>query len=60
MNRIYRAICLLIIATSFFQCQKELGYSGTGDAEIVIPTPVPVNPEPITAHLQGNIVDENN
>lgn len=47
-----------MVSMLFFQCQKELGYVGAPDPEIK--TPTIVTPDPITANLQGNIIDENN
>ena len=49
---------LLFVAFSFFQCQKDLSYVGEPDPISVIPEVI--KPEPITATLQGNILDENN
>ena len=49
---------LLFLAFSFFQCQKDLSYVGEPDPIPVIPEAI--KPEPITATLQGNILDENN
>lgn len=58
MNRIYRAISLLLLSIIFVNCQKELNFIGNPDPNPVAPENVV--PEPITAILQGNIYDENN
>ncbi len=58
MKRIVHSLMLVFMAVSFFQCQKDLSYVGDPDVVPVIPTVI--NPEPITAILQGNILDENN
>jgi hypothetical protein len=52
MKSVYKVFCLVLISMALVQCQKDLSYVGTAD-------PVVVVPEPLTAHLQGNIVDEN-
>lgn len=54
MKNKYLSIVSILIAVLFFQCHKELSYFGNPD------TGSSVNPEPITANVQGNIVDENN
>jgi hypothetical protein len=53
MKKLSWLIAVLAITVLFFQCQKELHYTGGPD------TGIPVTPDPITASLQGNIVDEN-
>lgn len=58
MNKTFRLLMLLFLAFSFFQCQKDLSYVGEPDPIPVIPEAI--KPEPITATLQGNILDENN
>ncbi len=60
MKSIYRNLLLVVMAFSFFQCQKDLSYSGEPDPIPNVPVINIVNPEPITANLQGNVVDENN
>lgn len=55
MKRLFYAILLISISVISFNCQKEISYSGIG----VPPAPGNNNPNPITATLQGNIVDEN-
>jgi hypothetical protein len=52
MKRIFTGIALLFVAVLFFQCQKELSHIGRPEAR-------PAVPDPITAILQGNIIDEN-
>jgi hypothetical protein len=54
MKNKYMSAILILIAFLFFQCHKEISYIGNPD------TSVTVNPDPITATVQGNIVDENN
>ncbi len=58
MKRFTQAIFILLISLLFVQCQKELSFIGEPDPET--PPIVIVNPEPIIANLQGNILDENN
>ena len=63
MQKGYQLLLLLLISLSMFQCRKEPGNIGSADPDIVIPgtsTPDSITPEPITANLQGNILDENN
>lgn len=43
----------MILAIGFYQCQRDLSYVGNPDNGI------PVTPDPITARLQGNVLDEN-
>lgn len=53
MKRLY-AVILIFISLVSFHCQKEVSYAGL---------PVDKNvdsPDPVTATLQGNVVDENN
>jgi hypothetical protein len=52
MKRIYKVFCLILISLSLVQCQKELSYIGSPEPNVVVP-------EPTTANLQGNILDEN-
>jgi len=54
MKSKYLFISLTLIAFLFFQCHKSLSYIGSPD------TGITVNPDPITANVQGNIIDENN
>lgn len=54
MRRICSALSLLLISLLFLQCQREVSHIGGPDNNGQI-----VTPEPITAALQGNIVDEN-
>lgn len=54
MKKIFSSILLLLLAVSFFQCRKEPAFVGEPD-----PAPVVITPDPITASLQGNILDEN-
>jgi hypothetical protein len=49
---IRRALALLLVSASFVQCHKELSYVGG-------PDPDPALPAPITANLQGNVLNEN-
>ncbi len=58
MQRFKQIISVLLLSLLFVQCQKELSYIGEPDPET--PQVVVVNPEPIIANLQGNILDENN
>jgi hypothetical protein len=53
MRSVHRFIILALTAVLFYQCQREVSYIGTGD-----PGPATL-PSPITAHLQGNVLDEN-
>ena len=41
-----------LLSVFFFQCRKEVSYIGSGDQGVGLP-------EPLTAHLQGNVLDEN-
>ena len=55
MRSPYRIFLLAISALLFYQCQKEISYtnnSGGGPGQVI-------DPSPLTANLQGNIVDEN-
>ncbi len=56
MNKIYKALCLLLVSVFFFQCQKDVSFIGGPDTGV----PVVITPDPIKAGLQGNVVDENN
>ena len=49
--RLIRAIALVLTSIAFVQCQKEISYIGSSDPQIVLP-------DPITAIVQGNVVDE--
>ena len=50
--RIFRALALILTSVLFFQCQRELSFIGGSD-------PQPAIPAPITATVQGNVLDEN-
>ena len=52
MRRIYSLCLLLSFSLVFIKCQKELSSVGSSD-------PDPVLPDPISAKLQGTVVDEN-
>lgn len=52
MRRIQTILCLLLASFVLVQCQRELSNVGSPDPGVIIP-------EPITATIQGNIVDEN-
>jgi len=52
MRRFYRNCILALVSLLFFQCQKEISDSLGGDTQNN-------NPDPITAVLQGNVLDEN-
>ncbi|MGZ3938740.1 MAG: carboxypeptidase-like regulatory domain-containing protein [Flavisolibacter sp.] len=53
MRILYRFVLLVLASTLFSQCQRELSYVGTGDpGQVVLPSP-------LTANLQGNVLDEN-
>lgn len=52
--RLLKVLPFLLTAVLFYQCQKEI--KNTGDDN----PPVIVGPEPVSARLQGNIIDENN
>ncbi|HEX6849611.1 MAG TPA: hypothetical protein VF144_21640, partial [Chitinophagaceae bacterium] len=53
MRHVHLFSLLTFIAVLFFQCRKDVGYIGSGDygQELI--------PNPITANLQGNVLDEN-
>jgi hypothetical protein len=53
MKRLYHVLLILIVSTISFKCQKELS---NGNVFTVQPNNQPL---PITATLQGNIIDEN-
>lgn len=57
MKKIIHSFLLVLIAVSFFQCRKDPSY--IGDADPVPPAIVTPAADPITANLQGNIIDEN-
>jgi len=52
MRRIFTGIALLFVAILFFQCQRELSHIGKPESR-------PAFPDPITAIVQGNVMDEN-
>jgi hypothetical protein len=52
MRSLYNGLLLLLLSLTLVQCQKDVSYVGSGD-------PVVVVPEPLTAHIQGNVTDEN-
>jgi hypothetical protein len=53
MRSAYRFFILALTAVLFYQCQREVSYIGSGDSgQVVLPSPV-------TANLQGNVLDEN-
>ena len=52
MRSVHRFILLALIPVLFSQCQREISYIGTSDPGQV------ALPNPITAHLQGNVLDE--
>ena len=54
MKRLYYAILLVCISVFTFNCQKEFSYDLPGN-----PVPGNNNASPVTASLQGNILDEN-
>ncbi|MEO5893532.1 MAG: carboxypeptidase-like regulatory domain-containing protein [Ferruginibacter sp.] len=54
MKRIYHVLLLTFIAAITFKCQKEL----SGDRSIIPISPINQS-SPITATLQGNVLDEN-
>jgi len=49
MRRIYTAFLLVMVATLFYQCQKEVSYIGGPNNPLV--------PAPIAARLQGKVLD---
>ncbi|MCW3073409.1 MAG: carboxypeptidase regulatory-like protein [Flaviaesturariibacter sp.] len=51
MKRSFKVFLLFFISVLFFQCQKEISYVGGPDNQ-------PTLPNPITATLQGNVIDE--
>jgi len=53
MKKIYWVLALAIVSSVFFQCRKEVNFIGNPDQGNS------VLPDPITASLQGNVVDEN-
>lgn len=52
MRKLFSALTLLFLSLLLIQCQKEVSYIGGPDTGVTVP-------EPISAILQGNIVDEN-
>lgn len=53
MRRTYGIAALLLFALLFFGCQREVSYFGSPDNPAALPTP-----DPITAIIQGNVLDE--
>ncbi len=53
MKKLYWLFSVIVISILFFQCQKEVNFTGGPD------TSVPVAPDPISAGIQGYITDEN-
>ncbi|HEU4473030.1 MAG TPA: carboxypeptidase-like regulatory domain-containing protein [Flavisolibacter sp.] len=51
MRALYRSFILVMVAVLGYQCQREISIDNLD--------PVNNNPNPITANLQGNVVDEN-
>ncbi len=56
MKKILNILFLAFMIVALFQCRKEPAFVGTPDPTPVVITPTP---DPITANLQGNILDEN-
>jgi hypothetical protein len=54
MKQLYAAL-LVLVSFGFFQCQRDLGFTGAPDPG----APLVVNADPLKASLQGNVVDEN-
>jgi len=52
MRRSTLALILFVVSVLFYQCQKELGHIGSPESK-------PAVPSPITAVVQGNVLDEN-
>jgi hypothetical protein len=52
MRSLYTAVALLCLCVFLIQCQKEVSYIGNNETNTF-------SPQPIIAHLQGNIIDEN-
>jgi hypothetical protein len=52
MRSLYNGLLLVFLSFALVQCQKDVSYVGG-------PDPVVVVPEPLTAHIQGNVTDEN-
>lgn len=52
MRSFYSILIVFLTALLFEGCQKDVSYAGRTN-------PQPVLPDPITASLQGNVVDEN-
>ncbi|RYD89314.1 MAG: carboxypeptidase regulatory-like domain-containing protein, partial [Sphingobacteriales bacterium] len=53
-KKFYSFFILLVLASFNFQCKQESSTINTPQ-----PPGNPVNPDPVTANLQGNVVDEN-
>jgi len=53
MRFVYRFFFLALISILFFECQREVSYIGTADPGQTL------LPNPISANLQGNVLDEN-
>lgn len=51
--RILRAFALILVSVLFYQCQKEVSFIGNPDQPNI------VLPDPVNAHLQGTVLDEN-
>lgn len=54
MKQLYAAL-LVLVSFGFFQCQRQLGFTGAPDPG----APLVVNADPVKASLQGNVTDEN-
>lgn len=52
MRRISSLFTLVLASLFLVQCQRELSHTGTPDPGVIVP-------QPLTATLQGNVVDEN-
>jgi hypothetical protein len=52
MRTVYKVFLVALVSLALVQCQKDLSYVGSGEPSVVVP-------EPLTANLQGNILDEN-
>ena len=56
MRKIVSCFLVVLVLLTASQCRKSPDYIGAPDN---VDTPVSITPSPITANLQGNIVDEN-
>lgn len=54
MRRFYSVFSLVLLSFVLVQCQKEIGFNEP-EREVI----KPLVPEPVTASVQGNVVDEN-